>query len=395
MDRQDTDFDRRIERRGTGCAKWDLMGPLYGVPPEDGIAMWVADTDFAAPDPVRAALAQMADHGVFGYPGDDAGYREAIRWWMATRHGWQIAPGAIFSTHGLVNAVGLCLDTFSDPGDGVVLFTPVYHAFARLITAAGRTVVECPLARRGGRYGMDLAAYDALIGPRTRLAILCSPHNPGGTVWRPEELRALADFARRHDLLLLSDEIHHDLVFPGARHLPMARAAPEIRDRLVTLCAASKTFNIAGAHIGNVVIEDPALHARFDARLKALGLKPNAFGLRMVEAAYSPDGAAWCDALVDYLDGNRRLFDAALAEIPGAASMPLEATYLAWVDFAGTGLSQTELLERVQTTARIAANHGETFGTGGAGHLRFNLGAPRGVVREAANRLVAAFADLQ
>jgi cystathionine beta-lyase len=388
-------FDTLIDRRGTHCSKWDAMQPLYGVSPDDGLAMWVADMDFAAADPIRDAVRRMADHGVFGYFADDSAYRAAICGWMDTRHGWQVDTDAIFTTHGLVNGVAMCVDTWTAPGDGVVLFTPVYHAFARVIRAAGRDVVECPLTERDGRYQMDFAAHDAQMTGREKMVILCSPHNPGGRVWTTEELRGVADFAQRHDLLLVSDEIHHDLVYPGARHVPMPLAAPDIADRLVMLTAASKTFNIAGAHVGNVIIHDPDLRAQFAARMAAMGSSPNAFGLHMVTAAYSPEGAEWLDALMRYLDGNRAVFDAGIAAIPGLRSMPLEATYLSWVDFSGTGMDRAEFTRRVERDARIAANHGPSFGQGGADFLRFNIAMPRARVEEAVTRLRAAFADLQ
>jgi cysteine-S-conjugate beta-lyase len=355
----------------------------------------VADMDFRAPDCVQAALRRMVDHGIYGYCGDDSDYREAIRWWMQTRHGWQVDPKSIFSTHGLVHGTAMCVDTWTRPGDGVVLFTPVYHAFARVIHAAGRTVVECPLVERDGRYEMNFAAYDALMTGTERMMILCSPHNPGGRVWTREELREVADFARRHDLILVSDEIHHDLVFSGATHLPMTLAAPDIMDRLVMLTATTKTFNIAGAHIGNVIIPDEGLRKAFAAKMAAHGIAPNSFGMQMATAAYSPEGAEWVDALVRYLDGNRRIFDATIAAIPGLRSMPLEATYLSWVDFADTGMTMDEALARVERTARICVNHGPTFGRGGETHLRFNIATPRAVLEQAMARLTAAFADLQ
>jgi cystathionine beta-lyase len=357
--------------------------------------MWVADMDFAAPDPVRDAVRGLADLGVFGYFGDDSAYRAAVQWWMQTRHGWAVDADAIFTTHGLVNGTALCVDTWTDPGDGVVLFTPVYHAFARVIRAAGREVVECPLVQENGRYVMDFAAYDAQMTGRERMVILCSPHNPGGRVWTVEELRQVAAFAARHDLILVSDEIHHDLVYPGARHTPMPLAAPEIADRLVMMTAASKTFNIAGAHVGNVILHDPTLRAQFAARMAALGISANSFGLHMVTAAYSPGGAAWLDELLGYLDGNRQAFDAGIAAIPGLRSMPLEATYLSWVDFSGTGMTRAEFTARVEQGARIAANRGPTFGAGGEAFLRFNLGMPRARIAEAVGRLQSAFSDLQ
>lgn len=388
-------FDLWIDRRGSNCAKWDKMEALYGVPASDGIAMWVADMDFRPPACVQATVEAMAAHGVYGYFGDERASSDAIRWWMQTRHGWEVDPQAIFTTHGLVNGTALCVDAYTKPGDGVVLMTPVYHAFARVIRAAGRRVVECQLAREDGRYVLDVAGWDALMTGSERMLILCSPHNPGGRVWTSDELRQIAEFCRRHDLILVSDEIHHDLVMPGQTHTVMALAAPEILDRLVMMTATTKTFNIAGAHVGNVIIPGETLRGPFRARMNALGISPNSFGMAMATAAYNPEGAAWVDELVRYLDGNRRLFDEAVNAIPGLRSMPLEATYLAWVDFAGTGMEPKEFIARVEKRAKIATNHGATFGAGGESFLRFNLATPRAVVAKAAERLKEAFADLQ
>ncbi|QGX99422.1 pyridoxal phosphate-dependent aminotransferase [Roseovarius faecimaris] len=388
-------FDEIIDRFGSHSAKWDMMEPIYGVPAQDGLAMWVADMDFRPPACVGDAVQKMRDHGVYGYYGDETSYRSAIQWWMRERHGWQIAQDAIFTTHGLVNGTGLCVDAYTAPGDGVVLFTPVYHAFARVIKAAGREVVECELVNTAGRYEMDFDAYDAQMTGNEKLVILCSPHNPGGRVWTRDELQAVADFARRHDLILVSDEIHHDLVMPGQKHIPMPLVDDSIMDRLVMMTAATKTFNIAGSHSGNVIIPDPALRARFAARMAGLGISANSFGLFMTEAAYSPEGAAWVDNLMRYLDGNRRLFDEGINAIPGLASMPMQATYLAWVDFGGTGMHREEFTARVEKTARIAVNHGPTFGKGGESFLRFNFATPRARVEEAVSRMAEAFGDLQ
>jgi len=388
-------FDEIIDRRGTHCAKWDLMQPVYGVPVDDGIAMWVADMDFRPPECVQNALQKMLDHGIYGYFGDDNAYKDSIQWWMKNRHGWDIDTDAIFTTHGLVNGTALCVDAFTDVGDGVVLFTPVYHAFAKVINAAGRKVVECPLVNNSGRYEMDFASYDAQMTGDEKMVILCSPHNPGGRVWTRDELQGVADFAKRHDLVLVSDEIHHDLVFNGAKHTVMPLVDSAISNRLVMMTAVTKTFNIAGAHTGNVIIHDTDLRAKFSARMAALGLSPNSFGLFMTTAAYSPEGAKWVDDLCDYLTENRRIFDDAINAIPGLKSMPLEATYLAWVDCSGTGMSKSEYTDRVEKGAKIAINHGGTFGTGGEQFLRFNLATPRSVVERAVERLQKAFADLQ
>jgi cysteine-S-conjugate beta-lyase len=388
-------FDTPIDRVGSHCAKWDMMPALYGLDPRDGLAMWVADMEFRPPTVVQQALQRMLDHGVYGYFGDDRAYLDAIRWWMQTRHGWDVAADHVFTTHGLVNGTGLCVHSFTKPGDGVVLLTPVYHAFARIIEGSGRQVVECPLRLESGTARLDIPSWDAQMTGREKMLILCSPHNPGGRVWTVEELRQIAAFCQRHDLILVSDEIHHDLVFPGQTHTPMPVAAPDIADRLVMMTAATKTFNIAGAHTGNVIIADPGLRRRFAATMNALGISPNSFGMHMVTAAYGPEGAAWVDDLMRYLDGNRRLFDDGIARIPGLRATPLQATYLAWVDFAGTGMATDEVIQRVEKTARIATNHGASFGKGGESFLRFNIACPRAQIAMAVDRLQAAFADLQ
>lgn len=388
-------FDDIIDRRNTKCAKWDAMEKLYGVSPDEGISMWVADMDFQVADFILEAGQKLLDHGVLGYQGDFADYKQSICWWMKNRHDWTVNPDDVFSTYGLVNAVALTLQAFTQPNDGIVLFTPVYHAFAKIINAGGRKVVECEMPQENGIYYMDFAAYDAQMTGSEKMVILCSPHNPGGRVWTREELIEVAAFCERHDLLLISDEIHHDLVFGGHKHLPMPVAQPEITNRLITLTAPSKTFNIAGNHSGNVIISDPVLHAKFDATMKSLAIATTVFGTAMTTAAYSPAGAEWVDGLVAYLDRNRQTFDAGINAIPGLKSMPLQSTYLAWVDFTDTGMEPSEISDRTAKAANIAANLGGTFGTGGENFMRFNLGCPHSVVEDAVKRMQAAFGDLQ
>lgn len=388
-------FDDIIDRRGHLSSKWDMMEKNYGVPADDGLAMWVADMDFRSPDCIQDAVRAKLEHGIYGYLGDYGPYTSAIAWWMENRHGWQVEPDWILTTTGLCNAVGLAVDTLTNPGDSVVLFTPVYHAFARVIRTAGRNVLESPLVNENGRYRMDFDACESLMTGKEKMMILCSPHNPGGRVWSKDELRAVGDFARRHDLLLISDEVHHDLVYPGQTHTPMPLADPGIADRLIMLTAPSKTFNIAGTHTGQMIVSNDTLRGQLKARMSALSLGTHDFGIAMTTAAYSPEGAAWVDELVAYLDGNRKLFDDGVNAIPGVTSMPLEATYLSWVDFSGTGMTREEYKRRVNKDARIAVNYGSTFGSGGETFLRFNIGMPRAQIAEAVERLQAAFADLQ
>jgi cystathionine beta-lyase len=369
------------------------MEPLYRVPAADGIAMWAADMDFRSPPCALNALQAVRDHGVLGYYGDDAEYRAAIQWWMQKRHGWNIAPEWILTTNGLVNGFGLCLDAFTDPGDGILLFTPVYHVFARVVRAADRRVVECPLVKVHGRFEFDFARYEAQMSGSEKVLVLCSPHNPGGRVWSRSELEELAAFAKRHDLLIVSDEIHHDLLMPGQTHIPMANIADDISDRLIMMTSAAKTFNIAGLHTGNVIIPDDSLRSRFANRITALGISPNLTGMHVTRACFSPEGEVWLEQLLPYLNDNRAMFEDGLNRIPGVSVMPLESTFLVWVDFSGTGLSADDIGSRIRTRARIAANQGEAFGTGGEGCIRFNIATPRARLTEVVTRIQDAFAD--
>ncbi|MAJ20615.1 MAG: MalY/PatB family protein [Paracoccaceae bacterium] len=389
------DFDEVIDRRGTHSSKWDTMEELYGVSPDTGLSMWVADMDFRAPEIIQEKLRGINSHGIYGYYGDHKEYNNSIKWWMKNRHNWEIDTSWIFTTHGLVNGTGLCIDAFSKPGDGIILFTPVYYQFSNLVEAAGRKVLECPLKLIDNQYHFNFVAYERNLSGDEKMVILCSPHNPGGRVWTKNELQEVAKFAKKHDLVLVSDEIHHDLVYPNKSHTVMPIADPYVCDRLVMMTATTKTFNIAGAHSGNVIISNPNLRQKFSQRIKALGISPNSFGLFMATAAYSPEGAQWLDELMHYIDGNRVIFDREINKIPGLSSMPLEGTYLAWVDFSGTGMEEKEFIYRVQEKAKIAVNHGSTFGTGGEKFLRFNLATPRTLVVEATKRLKDAFSDLQ
>ncbi len=381
------DFDQVINRRGTHSAKWDAMGVKFGLEGDDLIPMWVADMDFQAPPAVNEAVRALTEHGIHGYFGDDAEMKEAVIGWCRDRHGWTPESDWISTTHGLVSAIGLAIQGMSEPGDGVIVFSPVYHMFGNTVRATGRRLIESPLKEIQGRYEMDFDGLDA-ISDGARIVLLCSPHNPGGRVWTAQELRQLADFCVRRDLILISDEIHMDLVFSERTHTMTALAAPDIMDRLVTLVAPTKTFNIAGALTGFPIIGDPGLRGKFMAAKAASGVgAANRFGTIAATAAYR-DGADWLDALVPYLQANRDLLDQAVAEnMPGVRSMRLEATYLSWLNFSGTGLDPKEALAKVNQDARIAVNAGPAFGSGGEEWLRFNFACPRVTLETAIARL--------
>jgi cystathionine beta-lyase len=390
------DFNRVIERRGTHASKWDNMARLSGITASDAIPMWVADMDFPAPPGVTAALRAEIERATHGYYADTGSWAAACVDWMARRHGVSVDPAWVSPTPGIVSGLGLILQAMSAPGDEVVVFPPAYHAFRRIIVSNERRILDAQLVEANGRYVMDLDALRTKLTPRTKVVFLCSPHNPGGTCWSPGELRELAALCAERDLLLVSDEIHCDLVFPGAKHTPTIAAAPDIADRLITCVSATKTFNLAGAHVGGCITSNAALKKRLDARIAASGLGSyNLFGMIATEAGWRT-GEAWLDALLAYLDDNRRLFDTRIeAAAPGARSMRLDATYLAWVDFSGTGLAAADVAARVKERARIYASPGEQFGPGGETWLRFNIATPRPVLEEALVRLEAAFQDLR
>jgi len=387
------DFDEIIDRRGSHSTKWDMIGRVLSDPAADTLPMWVADMDFRAAPAVNDAVRALADHGVHGYFGDDNGYNSALTEWLEKRHGWTADPDWMTHTHGIVSALGLCIQAYSEPGDGVVVFSPVYHMFAKMVEVNGRRLIESPLRQIQGRYEMDMDGLKGQIDKTTKIVLLCSPHNPGGRVWSAAELTALADFCLENDLILVSDEIHQDLVFAGNTHHVTGKVAPQIMDRLVTCSAGTKTFNIAGALTGTAIISNPEMRDAFRARKMAAGLAANnRFGMVAAEAAYR-GGEAWLDALLPYLQANRDRFDAVVAEnMPGVRSMRLEATYLAWLDFSGTGLPQEEVYERIERKARIAINKGNSFGQGGANWVRFNFACPRARLDDALSRLITAFA---
>jgi cystathionine beta-lyase len=390
------DFDRNIERHGTHSSKWDNIAKLSGITSPDAIPMWVADMDFAAPPGVTAALTAEVQRATHGYYADTGTWAEALVDWLKRRHGLQIDRSWVSPTPGIVSGLGLILQATSAPGDQVIVFPPAYHAFRRIIVANERRILDAQLVERNGRYAMDLDALRGKLTPRTKVVFLCSPHNPGGTCWSADELRALARVCAEHDLILVSDEIHCDLVFANARHTPTMTAAPEIMDRLITCVSATKTFNLAGAHVGACIVSNPVLKKKLDARIAASGLGSyNGFGMIATEAGWRT-GAAWLDALMRYLTKSRDLFDARIeTAAPGARSMRLDGTYMAWVDFSGTGLPPEEIAARVAQRAHIFASPGEQFGPGGETWLRFNFATPRPVVEQALDRLGAAFQDLR
>ena len=358
------------------------------------IPMWVADMDWPAAPAILSALNAEVERGYMGYFGDAGPTQKAVADWYARRHGWTFDPSHVRFTHGVISGFADAIATFSEPGDAVILFSPVYHAFYRQIEAMGRTVRESELAIEDGRFVMDLDALAATLTGREKILTLCSPHNPGGRIWTRDEQARVADFCAKHDLMLISDEIHMDLLYKGASHVPMATAAPEHADRMVILTAASKAFNLAGLETGVLIGPDKRVLSRLDRTILDRESSPNRFGMAGIRAAFE-SGEDWLASVCDYIEGNFAVLQTRLGALPGVSVMDMRATYLAWVDFTGTGMTDGELMDRVLHQAKVVPSPGTQFGTGGAGHLRLNLALPRPKLVEAMDRIEAAFADLQ
>lgn len=387
------DFDSQLELRGSHVAKYDNISKAFGIDARDVIPMWVADMDFAAAPAIRAALQAEIDRGYFGYFADTSATDRAVANWYERRHGWKIDTGWIRYTHGVVNGFGDVLAAFSDPGDSIILFSPVYHAFYRQARSMGREILESPLMIRRGKFHMDLEALRKSLTGREKIVTFCSPHNPGGRLWTAGEICELVDFCGEHGLILISDEIHMDLVYPGATYVPTAVAAPDVSSRLVVLNAASKAFNIAGGETGFLMSPDANLRAQLDRVILDRESSPNRFAMAMVQAAFD-ESEDWSDAVSAHISENFRIFADRMNTLPGVSVMEMRATYLAWVDFSPLGMTDKELLSRV-LGAGVAPSPGTQFGTGGSGHLRFNLALPRPTLLTAIERLEKAFSDVQ
>ncbi len=379
------DFDRVIDRRSLPGDKW---GRYAG---RDVLPLWVADMDFAAPRQVLEALHARIDHGVFGYTAAWPSLVEAVVEGLRRDHDWTIDPDWLVWLPGVVTGFNLACAIAGEPGDGVLTPTPVYPPFLTAPAHSGRVLQTADLVLRDGRWEFDWAAMTAAVTPRTRLLMLCSPHNPVGRVFDADELRALADFAARHDLLICADEIHCGLVLdPALSHRAIAALDAGTAARSITLMAPSKTWNIAALYCAFAVIPDAALRARYSRAMRGVVPHANVLGLVAAEAAYR-HGRAWRLALIDYLRGNRDEVLAAVESMPGLRTTTPEATYLAWIDcrelMATRGIADPMAFFE---QAGVGLSDGRPFGA--PGFLRLNFGCPRATLRAALGRMQRALA---
>ncbi|MGD8464946.1 MAG: PatB family C-S lyase [Anaerolineae bacterium] len=382
------DFDRIIDRRASESVKWHRYG-------DEVLPLWVADMDFVSPEPVIRALRERVDHGIFGYPQELPELRPVIAQQLKQLYGWQVDVEALVLLPGVVTGFNLATQTVTSPGDGLLAQTPVYYPILHAPGNAGCTLEQMELTRRpDGQYEIDFDLFEAAISDRTRIFILCNPHNPVGRVFTQVELERMAEICLRHDVWLCADEIHCDLVFPGHPHTPIATLAPEIAQRTITLMAPSKTYNIAGLKCSVAIIENAELRKEFLAAQRGLVPWVNLLGQVAALAAYR-HGGEWLQQVLDYMASNRDfVMDYVNKNLPGLHMAQPEGTYLAWLDCRAAALPESPhkfFLEE----AKVAVNDGAVFGRGGEGFVRLNFGCPRATLQDALARMERALAERQ
>ncbi len=380
------DFTTQTDRKAAGALKWRSVKEPGIVP------LSVADMEFQPPEKLRKALAQCAEDMIFGYTGATDSYYAAVINWMKRRHGWDISKEEICLSAGVVPAIFTAVRAFTEPGEGVLVLTPVYNPFFMAIEKNGRRTVASELIAENGAYRIDfddLASKAAL--PDVKLMIFCSPHNPIGRVWTPVELARVAEICLENGVKIICDEIHHDLIMPGYEHTVMAGLSGEIADITVTCTAPSKTFNLAGLCASNIIIKNGDMRKRYtEEAMKNFFPSVNCFGLAGCRAAYDECGD-WLDECIEVIDGNRRLAEDFFARrLPEIKTYPLEGTYLLWADCRALGMDAASLETFMKEKAKLYLDEGYVFGEGGEGFERFNIACPRSVLEQSLERLYKA-----
>ncbi len=382
-------FDQIINRRNTDCAKWDALEEVFGT--KDVLPFWVADMDFPVAEEIKEALQKRVEHGIFGYPNESEKVFQAVAGWMKRRNHVEIKPEWIVLTAGVVPAVQYAIQAFSKPNDFVILQPPIYHSFFGATRATGRQILENPLKLENGQYEMDFAQLETLAAQKPKIMILCNPQNPSGRVWSKEDLSKVSDFCNRNGILLVSDDIHSDLIYKGYQYTPALSLGEETRDNLIACYAVSKTFNLAGLNTSAIIIPNEKLRTEYKAFMRSVGAgEINLFGLLGTEVAYTC-GDEWLEEVLTYLEGNLDYMEAFLKEnLPQVKMMRPESTYMTWLDFSALGMEQKELEQFLIQKAKVGLNSGTTFGRGGEGYMRFNFGTPRALIKEGLERIKAA-----
>ncbi len=393
MAERNLNFDKVVERRGTGCLKYDFV-KQWGMP-EDVLPLWVADMDFETSSYVVDALAERLRHGIFGYTESGEEYFEAVKGWMARHHDWEIQRDWLVKTPGVVFALAMAVRAYTNPGDAVLIQQPVYYPFSEVVRDNGRRLISNTLyLGDDNRYHIDFEDFERkLVEEKIKLFILCSPHNPVGRVWTREELCRLGDLCVKHNVTVVSDEIHADFVFQG-KHQVFANLKKEYESVSIICTAPSKTFNLAGLVMSNIFIPDAELRKRFRGQMDAAGISQlGVMGLTACEAAYR-HGEEWYQAMLKYVKDNIDFISQYMKEnLPGVRMVEHEGTYLVWLDFRGIGLDEKTLEHKIVHEAKLWLDSGTMFGEGGSGFQRVNAACSRKTLTEALDRIKAAFIE--
>jgi cysteine-S-conjugate beta-lyase len=374
-------FDEIINRENTNSYKYDLRKKIFGS--EDLLPMWVADTDFKVPDFILQALKKRLDHGILGYTIIDDAYYNSIIYWLKEQHGWNVKKEHIKYSPGVVPSLYSSVLALTKPGDKIIVQTPVYYPFFSAVKETGRELVINPLVLENGRYRMDIDDFRSKIDNRTRMFFLCSPHNPGGNVWRRDELLAINKLCLEHNILVVSDEIHSDIVYPAFKHIPTASLSAEIDHNTVTLMAPSKTFNIAGLNSSYIISSNDELLQKISNHFEGMHIGAGIFSIEATKAAYF-HGKEWLKDLISYFENNISIVRTYLQQnLPEIELIEPEATYLLWLDFRKLNINRKELSDLLINKAKLGLSDGFQFGEDGNGFRRMNIGCPLSKVNEA------------
>ncbi|MBE5968683.1 MAG: pyridoxal phosphate-dependent aminotransferase [Lachnospiraceae bacterium] len=386
------DFDEIIDRHNTNSVKYDLKEDMGY--PEDALSLWVADMDFKSSSYIEDALERCIKHGVYGYGFASESYVNAVLAWMRKHHNWIAKSEWLVKAPGVVFAIAAAIRAYTNPGDAVLIQEPVYYPFKNEIVANKRKTVINNLLYENGKYSIDFEDFEKkIVNENVKLFILCSPHNPVGRVWKKDELERLGNICKKHEVIIVSDEIHHDLIFRG-EHIVFTNVNKDFEDFTIICTAPSKTFNLAGLCASNIFIPNQKLRNKYKEEMSKVSANVNILGLAACEAAYSK-GETWYNAMMKYVKENIDFTKEFVKNIPGVKMVETEGTYLIWLDFKELGLKKAELENLIKNKAKLWLDGGGMFGEAGIGFQRINAACPRSILEEALKRLKLAVEDIK
>lgn len=388
------DFSTHIDRRNTSAIKLEKLEPLFGNP--DAIPMWVADMDFATPPFIIQRLMDRLSHPILGYTLADEEFTNAIVGWQKERHGWDVDSSWVVFVPGIIAGLNLAIQAFTQPGEKILIQTPVYHPFFHATCNNDRQPIENPLIYKDNYYTIDFDRFEQEMRQDVKLFILCNPHNPVGRVWTREELTRMAEIALKYNVTVIADEIHSDLVYQPHKHIPFATLSPQIANRTITFSSASKTFNLAGLNAAFGIVSNEELMEQFSAQLERNGTTHgNILGFEGIKAAYTPQGKEWLNQVLEYVNENIIFAtDYIKTNIPKITVVEPQGTYLLWLNFNKFGIDHPQLVETMIHEAGIAFNDGKMFGDNGTGFFRMNMATPKKNVEEVLSRLHKVFGNI-